>query len=68
MTEHLHGVNTISIAGEPFLLAGGEASHLVAEAQDTEAGRPAVDPSKRWLPCGRFNWLTPPASLSSPPN
>lgn len=47
MTEHLHGVNAITISGEPFLLAGGDASHLVAEAKDTEAGRPAVEPS-RW--------------------
>ncbi|MCI0679525.1 MAG: hypothetical protein L0Z63_10865 [Actinobacteria bacterium] len=45
MTEHLHGVNTITIAGEPFLLAGGDASHLVGEAKDTEARRPAVEPS-----------------------
>lgn len=45
MTEHLHGVNTITIAGEPYLLAGGDASHLVAEAENTKAGRPAIDPS-----------------------
>lgn len=43
----MHGVNTITIAGEPFLLATGNVSHLVAEAEDTEAARPAVDPS-RW--------------------
>lgn len=47
MTDNLHVVNTIIIAGESFLLAGGDASHLVAEAKDTEAGRPAVEPS-RW--------------------
>ena len=34
---HLHGVNTITIAREPYLLAGVDASHLVAEAGETGA-------------------------------
>jgi hypothetical protein len=44
MAEPVHGVNTITIAGEPFLLAMGIASHLVAEVKGNESGRPAVEP------------------------
>jgi hypothetical protein len=42
ITEKTHGVNAIRVADEPFLLAGGDASHLVAEDQDM-TGKSACD-------------------------
>jgi hypothetical protein len=42
--ENRYGVNTITIVEERFLLAGGNAAHLVREAVSTESGRPAVPP------------------------
>jgi hypothetical protein len=45
MPENLHGVNTITIENEALLLAGGgDATHLVAECQDQDMARPAVEP------------------------
>lgn len=41
--KKMHGVNAIPIGDESYLLAGGEASHLVAEARDDETARPAVE-------------------------
>lgn len=71
VTEHIHGVNTITIADEPFLLAAGDASHLVAEAEDTEAGRPAVEPSRwelveAWQASYDHSELERPAGASGP--
>lgn len=45
--ENLYGANTIMIADEPFLLAGHEATHLVAEGHDRDTARPAVE-SWQW--------------------
>lgn len=47
MTEAHVWIDTMTIVGEQFLLAGCDTSHLVAEAEDTETGRPAVEPW-RW--------------------
>lgn len=47
MPENLYGVNTITIEDEHFLLAGDEATHLVAKSQDQGTARPAIE-SWQW--------------------
>jgi hypothetical protein len=43
--HNLHGVNSILIKDEPFLLAAGaDATHLVAESRDQDMARPALEP------------------------
>lgn len=44
MAEKIYGADTITIAVESFLLVGGDASHLAAEAQEKDGGRPAIEP------------------------
>lgn len=42
MSTARHGANTITIGGKEYLLAGRDKTHLVAEASDAAAGRPAI--------------------------
>ena len=42
MTIGRQGSNTVTIADKDYLLAGGDKTHLVPEAQEATSGRPAL--------------------------
>ena len=52
MSDNRFGVNTITIAGDQYLLVGGGKTHLADEANDPESARPA-------LPSWRFDGFEP---------